>query len=285
MHTYAPAGAFGGGHEDERAAAAGVLLSVLVHLLAVGALTLLWGASGHIRHSDIISVALVEPGPAPKPVPTPAAKAAAVSESKAAAVREHKAVPIPHKEKPAPVRTDKEKTDGPKEPLPVREQPVVVHQDVAVTPQAGENKADLLDIHPDIEGGTEERPAGPETVASAVPSPSPSPASCGGCGKAGLESLKDEYARRLKELIERYVHYPVFARKARMEGTCMVVCRMKSTGEVLDVDVEKSTGHSVLDKAAISAVRAAGSLPPVPYMQGDEVLNVSVPVSFSLDGR
>lgn len=100
-----------------------------------------------------------------------------------------------------------------------------------------------------------------------------------------IDSLRRTYTDRLKELIERYIHYPVFARRAGLEGTCMVTCKLMRTGDVLNIEVAKSTGHGLLDKAALKAVSDVGSFPPPPGSLCDNELDIEIPVTFSLTGR
>ena len=73
--------------------------------------------------------------------------------------------------------------------------------------------------------------------------------------------------------------YPYMAIKRRLEGSASVGCTVTSSGSVVGVFLEGSSGHDILDDAAVAAVRAVGSYP---NPSGHDV-TVSVPVSFNLN--
>lgn len=50
--------------------------------------------------------------------------------------------------------------------------------------------------------------------------------------------------------------YPRAAERRRLEGRVLLRVRVSSEGEVLGVEVEQSTGHAILDEAAVEAVRS-----------------------------
>jgi len=49
--------------------------------------------------------------------------------------------------------------------------------------------------------------------------------------------------------------YPLVARRRGMEGRVLLVVSVSSSGGVLEVKVKKSSGHKILDKAALKTVR------------------------------
>lgn len=72
--------------------------------------------------------------------------------------------------------------------------------------------------------------------------------------------------------------YPYAAMKRHLEGSVTVSCIVDSSGNITNVSLEESSGQSLLDEAAVEAVRSVGSYPnptgqPIP---------VSVPVNFHL---
>jgi TonB family protein len=70
--------------------------------------------------------------------------------------------------------------------------------------------------------------------------------------------------------------YPVSARRAHLTGTGTFFLEINTvTGAVQDVTVSKSTGHAILDQAAISAFRKWRFTP-------HSVVEVSIPVTFSM---
>ena len=55
--------------------------------------------------------------------------------------------------------------------------------------------------------------------------------------------------------------YPPMALKREMQGSPTIRCVLDAYGNVVDVLLQSSSGHGVLDEAAISAARAVGSYP------------------------
>jgi TonB family protein len=49
--------------------------------------------------------------------------------------------------------------------------------------------------------------------------------------------------------------YPITARRSHWTGAGIFVCKLRPDGTVLSVAVRQSTGHTILDQAAIAAVR------------------------------
>ncbi|MCI4591807.1 energy transducer TonB [Sphingobium sp. BYY-5] len=61
--------------------------------------------------------------------------------------------------------------------------------------------------------------------------------------------------------ILRYNRYPVLAQREGVEGTVRVRLCVRRDGRLVSVALEKTSGSSILDDAAIQAVRAANPLP------------------------
>ncbi len=72
--------------------------------------------------------------------------------------------------------------------------------------------------------------------------------------------------------------YPYAAMKRHLEGSVTVSCIVDSSGNITNVSLEESSGQSLLDEAAVEAVRSVGSYPN-PTGQS---IPVSVPVNFHL---
>ena len=79
--------------------------------------------------------------------------------------------------------------------------------------------------------------------------------------------------------VDENKEYPYMAMKRHLEGSASVGCTVTSDGSVVGVFLEGSSGHDILDDAAVAAVRAVGSYP---NPSGRDV-PVSVPVRFNLN--
>ena len=72
--------------------------------------------------------------------------------------------------------------------------------------------------------------------------------------------------------------YPYMAMKRRLEGTTTIVTTISSSGAITSVSIASSSGHGVLDDAAVAAAYAVGSYP---NPTGGTV-SVTTNVSFSI---
>jgi periplasmic protein TonB len=89
--------------------------------------------------------------------------------------------------------------------------------------------------------------------------------------------IAESLGRRLSEL----KRYPNEARVSRLQGKVILKAVIRSDGHLADVSVQRSSGHSILDEAAMEAVRLACPL----HMQHDigrPMIVVHVPMVYSL---
>jgi protein TonB len=68
----------------------------------------------------------------------------------------------------------------------------------------------------------------------------------------------------IRDLIQRKVTYPLYARKRGWEGKVSVSFVISPEGKVSNVSISKSSGRDLLDKSALDAVRKASPFPPPP---------------------
>ena len=71
--------------------------------------------------------------------------------------------------------------------------------------------------------------------------------------------------------------YPITARRSHWTGAGIFVCKLRPDGTVLSVAVRQSTGHQILDQAAIAAVRQWRF-----KVHGGNLVNI--PVRFVMSG-
>ncbi len=92
---------------------------------------------------------------------------------------------------------------------------------------------------------------------------------------AAAEGATDALMRQIRARIEAVVTYPAAARRRSLEGSAGVRFRVASDGRPYDIELGRSSGHSLLDRAAVQAVNAGAPFPP---LDG----RISVPISFRL---
>lgn len=92
------------------------------------------------------------------------------------------------------------------------------------------------------------------------------------------------YQRRLLDHIRPFQAYPEEGSKRRLSGTVQVGFVLRRDGTVEDLWVETSSGHPVLDVAALDTIRRAEPLPHIPTGL-PETVSVLLPVAFAMPYR
>lgn len=100
---------------------------------------------------------------------------------------------------------------------------------------------------------------------------------------------KDEryvtYAKLIKERIGFHWKYPPDALERLLEGKLMVVFSLARKGEVIQIRLMKNSGHEILDKEAIRAIRAAAPFPPFPGHVRVSRLNIKASFDYRLTSK
>lgn len=99
-----------------------------------------------------------------------------------------------------------------------------------------------------------------------------------------MESMEKEFAKTnfqsIRDKVLANLKYPNTAKRMGIQGCVEVTLIIDSNGKLLDVILEKSSGHEVLDK---SAIKAAGELYaqalPIPQI----ISRVTLPINFALN--
>lgn len=95
------------------------------------------------------------------------------------------------------------------------------------------------------------------------------------------EAQRVTYESLLLAWIEQHKSYPRLARRRLIEGDGIVRIKISKSGEVLAMNIEKSTDARLLDRAIRNIVRRADPFPPIPEHLGDSI-SFSVPINFRL---
>lgn len=96
--------------------------------------------------------------------------------------------------------------------------------------------------------------------------------------KAKLNDLKSGWGATIRSKIERKKRYPAAAKGE--SGRVTVRLTIAPNGTLLAAAVAKSSGHAVLDSAALTAVRGAGRFPNAPKGLSDQSYSFSLSMSF-----
>src|SRR5687768_6242908 len=172
----------------------------------------------------------------------------------------------------------------PIEPLPKLEAPAEVllpTSEPKVEPQREEKPVEKPQAKP-VER-VEQRPPAPRTTAaprsehrSAPVARAPSPGSS--AAQAAIASWRD----LLVASLQRAKRYPASAEARRAQGVATLSFSMDRNGRVLSQRIVKSSGHADLDQEVLAMVQRAQPLPPFPPAMPQPVIQLSVPIRFSL---
>lgn len=92
----------------------------------------------------------------------------------------------------------------------------------------------------------------------------------------GVQMIAGIAARRAHEQIERELFYPPEAIERGLEGEVLVLLFLDASGNAIAARIETSSGHPLLDQAAVRAARTLRSLP------GSAPREALLPVRFRL---
>ena len=95
-------------------------------------------------------------------------------------------------------------------------------------------------------------------------------------------AIWNAYARQLSAHFKRFKKYPAMAQRLKLTGTAWVRIELQRDGTILDAQIDASSGHDILDKAALQAARSAQPLPPFPPQIAAKTRKIRIPYQFSL---
>ena len=88
---------------------------------------------------------------------------------------------------------------------------------------------------------------------------------------------------RILAWLSQYRRYPPSARRARLEGTVEIVVVLLPDGRLVQQRVAQSSGHAVLDQAALELLRRASPVPAATFETGDAAqLELHLPIVYRL---
>jgi len=90
------------------------------------------------------------------------------------------------------------------------------------------------------------------------------------------------YTTVLKEKINAHWVYPLSAQENLIQGTLLILFRLDSKGNLVDLRLVRSSEFEILDKYALKAIRSASPFPPFPESIGVDFLNINASFSYQL---
>lgn len=89
-------------------------------------------------------------------------------------------------------------------------------------------------------------------------------------------NLQGSALRRAQASLTEHLYYPPEAIKRGLEGEVILLLQLSVEGRVVSASIARSSGHALLDQAALEAARRLGALPGSPRQS-------LFPVSFHLE--
>jgi len=99
---------------------------------------------------------------------------------------------------------------------------------------------------------------------------------------AGSSADVDNYLSKLSRHLARFYDYPRRARRLGQEGTPVIVFEFQRDGTLVRHDLRDSSGHELLDEAAMNMLAQAAPLPEVPDRMKGQSFSFALPVRFRL---
>jgi protein TonB len=93
------------------------------------------------------------------------------------------------------------------------------------------------------------------------------------------------FFRRFHDQVERVWNYPREALELGQEGTLELLITVDQQGELLDVDLRRSSGSDILDYEAIQAIYRGAPFGPLGRHYPHEKLNIRAYFHYSISGR
>lgn len=112
-----------------------------------------------------------------------------------------------------------------------------------------------------VAGGT---PGGHGT--SLVSAIRPAPAVDSGPSEADRRRARRGYVHQVEELVRTHTRYPRAASREGLQGRVELALRIGEDGRILAIRVASTSGHGILDDAALDAAREIGRVPSPPML-------------------
>ena len=100
--------------------------------------------------------------------------------------------------------------------------------------------------------------------------------------KPSLSDIMQRFAQTVRRKIESKKRYPLAARKSRFEGRVGVKMTILKDGQLEMIEIIESSGHAILDKAALESVRRSAPFPQFPEEAERSRIQMSIYLAFKM---
>lgn len=118
----------------------------------------------------------------------------------------------------------------------------------------------------------------------AAPS-TPAPVTTAGADSANYrQAVHDNLQHQLRTAVAANFHYPLLARRHHLQGKVSIKLRIEADGKLSRLDIIKSSGHSVLDHAALKSLGRIARLPDAAGWLNGRYFDTVIPIEYRLLG-
>lgn len=168
--------------------------------------------------------------------------------------------------------------------LPLAPTPEVVVEKKQEVVEKPEEKAEAEDPRPKLDAVLQTTSAPQE--AKAPPPVEAPPAEKAVAPKQGVSSKPSEaqitWQKAVALHLNKHKRYPSEARDNKEEGVAVVWFSIDRSGKVITGRLQKSCGHTMLDKEAVEVLSRASPFPRPPLDATDVAFNFSLPIRFQI---
>ena len=97
-----------------------------------------------------------------------------------------------------------------------------------------------------------------------------------------FKEIWGQYTNSIQLKIARAKTYPPLARERKQQGKTFLSFKLDRDGKILELSIENSSGHKILDQAAIKAIKEAAPFPNIPASLNKNYASLKIPISFIL---
>lgn len=96
------------------------------------------------------------------------------------------------------------------------------------------------------------------------------------------QTLNTQLGQKVTQELKNYLTYPYIARKRGWSGKVMLGFQVDTDGKLLNIHLRQSSGYSVLDNSALSAIHKVKKLTGFSKALGEVSPTINIPVIFQL---
>lgn len=101
----------------------------------------------------------------------------------------------------------------------------------------------------------------------------------------GKKGQGKSFTRELMAWLNQHKIYPADLKKAKKQGTVVVKFTIAKDGQLSNASIQKSSGITRLDDAALEMLGKANPVPPIPDALNKQRLVIALPVRYSLETK